>query len=201
MRRVRVDAPRGAQSTTVRSRGTPVCRRGPLFRRRAEALAWRNGIGAGAESANAASEDAERAALAYLVRGWSVVPIEVGGKRPLGPWEAFQGRLPRREELRAWLSGRSRRSPLGCSRCPLRRVPRRSLADWRSPLRRGVRRGERNDSIASRGAGGSGPGTEGSRATSARPRLVAGHDGRRPRRAAASPGRGAARCPRGSSPS
>jgi hypothetical protein len=43
-----------------------------------------------------------RAALDCLARGWAVVPIKPGGKRPLVRWESFQNRLPTREEVEAW---------------------------------------------------------------------------------------------------
>ena len=47
-------------------------------------------------------DSAERAALAYLRRGWAVVPIEAGGKRPLVRWEEFQHRLPLPSDVGAW---------------------------------------------------------------------------------------------------
>ncbi len=43
-----------------------------------------------------------RAALDLLARGWSVVPIKAGAKRPTVQWEAFQNRLPTREEVEGW---------------------------------------------------------------------------------------------------
>jgi len=47
---------------------------------------------------------AERAALGYLAHGWSVVPIEPRGKRPLVRWEEFQRRAPSEAELAAWFA-------------------------------------------------------------------------------------------------
>ena len=41
------------------------------------------------------------AALAYLVKGWSVIPVGQD-KRPLVPWEQFQHRLPTEAEVRGW---------------------------------------------------------------------------------------------------
>lgn len=46
--------------------------------------------------------DTRVAAANYLARGWAVVPIATGGKHPLVRWQAFQERLPTREELEEW---------------------------------------------------------------------------------------------------
>lgn len=46
------------------------------------------------------------AARAYLARGWSVVPVEPRGKRPVVPWAEFQRRLPTEDELEAWFRHR-----------------------------------------------------------------------------------------------
>ena len=43
------------------------------------------------------------AAQSYLKRGWSVVPLVPGGKRPLVRWTEYQTRLPSVQELEAWL--------------------------------------------------------------------------------------------------
>ena len=45
---------------------------------------------------------AGRAALACLARGWSVIPVKAFAKRPIVRWEAFQNRLPTREEVEGW---------------------------------------------------------------------------------------------------
>lgn len=41
-------------------------------------------------------------AKAYLDRGWSLVPVEAGGKRPLVRWEPFQQHMPTQAELDQW---------------------------------------------------------------------------------------------------
>lgn len=47
------------------------------------------------------------AALDYLGRGWSVIPLQPGDKRPLVPWEEYQYRRPAEAVVRSWF----RRSP------------------------------------------------------------------------------------------
>src|SRR5258708_4983154 len=48
-------------------------------------------------SANEAIDD-------YIRRGWSIIPIRTGDKRPLVRWHEFQHRRPSVEEVRAWFS-------------------------------------------------------------------------------------------------
>ncbi len=50
--------------------------------------------------------DVHAAALRYRARGWSVIPIEPHGKRPLVPWQEFQTRRASAEEIQAWLAQR-----------------------------------------------------------------------------------------------
>lgn len=47
-------------------------------------------------------EAAWEAALAYMTRGWAVVPIAPSGKCPLVRWQAFQERPPTEDEIREW---------------------------------------------------------------------------------------------------
>ncbi len=47
-------------------------------------------------------------ALAYLQRGWSVIPIRPGTKKAAGKWREFQKRRPERRELAAWFGNGSR---------------------------------------------------------------------------------------------
>lgn len=44
-----------------------------------------------------------RQAQSYLELGWSVIPVEPGGKRPLVRWEAFQHKRASERDLRRWL--------------------------------------------------------------------------------------------------
>lgn len=46
------------------------------------------------------------AALQYAARGWSVVPVEPAGKRPIVPWLDLQQRRATREEIDAWYAQR-----------------------------------------------------------------------------------------------
>jgi len=57
-------------------------------------------------AAREASADCRATALAYLARGWSVIPIETRGKRPLVAWLEFQSRHPSRAEVEAWFGQR-----------------------------------------------------------------------------------------------
>jgi hypothetical protein len=42
------------------------------------------------------------AALEYLARGWSVVAIVPGEKRPALGWQVYQHRLPTEDEVNGW---------------------------------------------------------------------------------------------------
>lgn len=46
-------------------------------------------------------------ARSYIQRGFSVIPIRPGDKRPLAPWKEFQERYATDEELVAWFGGES----------------------------------------------------------------------------------------------
>ena len=47
-------------------------------------------------------DDCRAAALAYLKRGWSVVPIRAGGKVPLVAWQTFQELHASQAEVAGW---------------------------------------------------------------------------------------------------
>ena len=47
-----------------------------------------------------------QAALDYAARGWSVLPVEAGGKRPIVPWLELQQRRASAEEIEAWFARR-----------------------------------------------------------------------------------------------
>jgi hypothetical protein len=49
-----------------------------------------------------AASDCHGAALEYLSRGWSVIPVEPRGKRPLVAWLEFQDRQPTVAEVAGW---------------------------------------------------------------------------------------------------
>lgn len=50
--------------------------------------------------------DMRSAAFALLARGWSVIPVEARGKRPIAPWLEYQSRLATEKEVEAWFGGR-----------------------------------------------------------------------------------------------
>jgi hypothetical protein len=50
--------------------------------------------------------DPGAAAKALLARGWSVIPIERLGKRPVVPWQIYQSRLPSAAEVEAWFGAK-----------------------------------------------------------------------------------------------
>jgi len=49
-------------------------------------------------------QDIQQAALEYLARGWSVVPVRAREKRPLLAWQIYQQRYPTAADLRAWFA-------------------------------------------------------------------------------------------------
>jgi hypothetical protein len=56
----------------------------------------------GAKEPVAMPSIAQQAALEYLRRGWAVLPIAPGTKRPLVPWEKYQHRHPTEAEVVGW---------------------------------------------------------------------------------------------------
>jgi hypothetical protein len=51
------------------------------------------------------TSDMRSAAFALLARGWSVIPVEARGKRPIVPWLEYQSRLATEKEIDAWFAG------------------------------------------------------------------------------------------------
>lgn len=45
-------------------------------------------------------------ALGYAARGWSVIPMQPYGKRPLLAWREFQQRVAREDEIASWFRHR-----------------------------------------------------------------------------------------------
>lgn len=54
-------------------------------------------------AARVSPDDMRAAALSYSARGWSVIPMEPRGKRPLVPWIEFQRRRAAASEIELWL--------------------------------------------------------------------------------------------------
>jgi len=52
--------------------------------------------------AESAGSDTHAAAMVYAARGWSVIPMQQRGKRPLVAWLEFQRRLAGPDEIDAW---------------------------------------------------------------------------------------------------
>jgi hypothetical protein len=51
-----------------------------------------------------ASDEIQCAAKLYVERGWSVIPIQARGKRPLVPWLEYQQRIASPAEIDRWFS-------------------------------------------------------------------------------------------------
>lgn len=49
-----------------------------------------------------------QAALSYLERGWSVIPLDADKKTPYGPWAAYQYIRPTEDQLRHWFADGTR---------------------------------------------------------------------------------------------
>lgn len=47
-------------------------------------------------------ETPEQWSLAYLKRGWSVIPVHRGEKHPMVRWAEYQTRCPKRDEVQTW---------------------------------------------------------------------------------------------------
>ncbi len=50
------------------------------------------------------ADTCEEAALEYLGRGWSVIPVREKAKRPAVPWKAYQDKCVSEKTLREWYS-------------------------------------------------------------------------------------------------
>ena len=48
----------------------------------------------------------EQAALDYLYRGWSVIPLRARDKRPAVPWQDFQTARASEQEVHGWFARR-----------------------------------------------------------------------------------------------
>src|SRR5437867_1915259 len=68
------------------------------WQRRVRAWRYKGGLTRREVSMNAEVHD-------YIGRGWSIIPIRAGDKRPLVRWEDFQQRRPTEAEARAWFCG------------------------------------------------------------------------------------------------
>ena len=49
-------------------------------------------------------DETHAAARAYLQHGWSVIPIEPRGKRPIIKWTTYQSRTPTMHEIDGWFA-------------------------------------------------------------------------------------------------